>query len=101
MKRAIFVVLFTLGLVAPAWAGDKATIVFESGQVVTIDDGYRQIIDAMKKLDGQNVEHRIVEFQIGGGSFLLNVAEVVIVCRDNCSSLTVVHQLDPKRGAAR
>lgn len=82
-------------------AGDAATIIFESGQVVKIDDGFRQIVEAMKGLNQSNAKHKIVELNIGGGSFLLNVAEVVIVCRDACEPLTVLHQLDPRRGGAK
>jgi hypothetical protein len=80
---------------APALAADAATVIFKSGQVVRIADGFRQIIDAMRGLKDE--KHKVVELNIGGGSFLLDVAQAVIVCRDNCSSLTVLHQLDPRR----
>jgi|GEM_PF-3542408 len=104
VKIALFLLLMMLGLSLPAgplWAADAVTLIFKSGQVVKIDDGYRQIAEAMKTLNVEDRFYKIIELNIGGGSFLLNVAEVVIVCRDNCAPLTVLHQLDPKRGVAQ
>jgi len=101
MKRLLLTVLAlgTAFLIRPntALAGDAATLIFESGQVVMIEDGYRQIVDSMKGLTGQPDQHKIVELNIGGGSFLLNVSQVVVVCRDDCKSLLIRHQLDPAR----
>ncbi len=102
--RALVVCLLAslhLFITPKCYAGDAATVIFESGQVVKIDDGFRQIVDAMRSLNGSSAHHKIVELNIGGGSFLLNVAEVVIVCRDACDPLTVLHQLDPRRGGAK
>ncbi len=86
---------------ASALAGEAATIVFRSGQVVRIEDGYSAVVAAMSKLDGGSASHRIVNLNIGGGSFLLNVAEAVIVCRDHCPSLQVVDVRDPARTPTR
>ena len=97
----LFLALFALSRPPACYAGDAATLIFESGQVVKIDDGFRQIVDAMKGLNSSSSDHKIVELNIGGGSFLLNVAQVVIVCRDACEPLTVLHQLDPRRGGAK
>ena len=80
-----------------AHAGDAATVIFKSGQVVRIDDGYQTLVDAMDGLNGKDVKHQILKMKIGGSSFLMNIAEVVIVCRDSCSNITILHQLDPKR----
>lgn len=97
--------LFSIGLIAlgagfpgAAWAGDAATVIFKSGQVVKIEDGFRQVTEALKqyRADGHG-GGAIVELNLGGGTFLLNVAEVVIACRDTCAGLTIMHQLDPKR----
>lgn len=97
MKRLIWG-LFLLLLPSEAFAGDKATLVFKSGLVVTIDDGFRQVIEAMKQLNAKSQDHHIVQLEIGGGSFLLNVAEVVIACRDDCSTLQIVDKRDTARG---
>ena len=99
MRTCLILILLLLS-VSSAHAGDAATVVFRSGQVVMIGDGYRQLVDAMKSLDGKSGDYKIVELSIGGGSFLLNMAEVVIVCRDDCRSLIVRHQLDPARSKA-
>lgn len=90
--------LLVLARVPVALAGDGATIVFESGQLVRLNNGYAAVLSAMKTLNDSNQKHRIVELNIEGDSFLLNVAEVVIVCRDRCSSLEVVDLRDPARG---
>jgi len=96
----IVITLFLLLVVSSqAFAGDAATVVFKSGQVVRIDDGFKEIVSSLRSLDGKEDKHKIVELNIGGGTFLLNVSEVVIVCRDSCSTLTIQHQLDPKRGS--
>jgi hypothetical protein len=89
------------GAAAPAFAGEAATIVFRSGQVVRINDGYSVVVAAMAKLNASNQTHSIVNLNIGGGSFLLNVAEAVIVCRDHCPSLEVVDVRDPARTPTR
>jgi hypothetical protein len=96
----IFTTLLIICAVAPSelFAADAATIIFRSGQRVLIDDGYRAIVEAMKDLNSKSQDHKVVELTIGGGGFLLNVAEVVIVCRDSCGSLQVVDTRDPARG---
>lgn len=98
-----FPLILMLIVVLPsiAHAGDAATLVFKSGQVVMIEDGYRQVVDEMKAINGKPDQSRIIELNLGGGSFLLNVSEVVIVCRDDCKSLIVRHQLDPARANNR
>lgn len=103
VKLGTFIALIIGLLLTPqaALCGDAATIIFDSGQVIRIDDGYRQVMEAMKTLNTESRIHKIVELNIGGGGFLLNVAEVNIVCRDQCAPLTLIHQLDPKRGASQ
>ncbi|MBX7145055.1 MAG: hypothetical protein K1X79_11435 [Oligoflexia bacterium] len=102
-KKSIYVLFSSLWLLTCpglSWAGDAATVIFKSGQVVKIDDGFRQVTEALKQYrqDGSG-GGAIVELNLGGGTFLLNISEVVIACRDTCSGLTIMHQLDPKRGA--
>lgn len=95
--RKVLVFCIFLFTPAVAFAGDAATVVFKSGQVAKIEDGYRQIVNAMTRLNDKSEGHKILEMEIGGGTFLLNVSEVVIVCRDDCRGLKVQHQLDPAR----
>ncbi|RMG45105.1 MAG: hypothetical protein D6719_00680 [Candidatus Dadabacteria bacterium] len=98
MKKLLPLLYLLLGLAVPAYAGDAATVIFKSGQVVMIEDGFREIVSEMKKLNNSSASHKILELNIGGGTFLLNVAEVVVVCRDDCKSVKIRHQLDPARG---
>lgn len=97
------VVLLILLFLSPtvASAGDAATIIFRSGQVLQVGDGYRAIVDSLKRLNSESTDHRLVELTLGGGEVVLNVAEVVMVCRDGCRGMSIQHQLDPKRAAQK
>ena len=100
MKGLATLILLVL-VVAPAnaLAGDGATVIFKSGQMILIDNGYGQIVESMKSLNlGKDSQHKIISLDVGGGEFILDLAQVVVVCRDVCKSVTVLHQLDPSRG---
>lgn len=98
----LLLTLFIIFLPSAVLAGEGVTLVFKSGQVVSINDGYRAVVSAMRSLDKKSTEvNKIVELSVGGSTFLLNMAEVVIVCRDECSNLQVNHQLDPARSKSR
>lgn len=73
-----------------AYAGDGATIVFKSGVVVTLNNGYKQLVDGMKELRAKGSQNFPVEILIEGNSFFVNLGEVAVLCRDSCSSLTLV-----------
>ena len=102
MKRTVIAIfcafLGVFSLPGTALAGDAATIHFKSGHVVIIDDGFKDIVEAMRGLNSSSSDHKIVKLDLQGGSFLLNVAEVVIVCRDSCRGLTTVDTRDAARG---
>jgi hypothetical protein len=76
--------------VAPAYAGDAATIVFKSGVTITLNNGYKQLVEGMKGLRGKGAENYPVEIQIEGTSFFINLGEVTVLCRDTCSALNMV-----------
>ena len=102
--RPVYIFVFSALLLLNsrvALAGDAATLVFKSGQMVMIEDGYNKVVDQMRSISGKPEQPHIVELNIGGGSFLLNISEVVIVCRDDCKSLIVRHQLDPARASGK
>jgi hypothetical protein len=80
-----------------AHAGDAAMIVFKSGVVVNLDNGYKQLVDGMKGLKMKGSENYPVEIQIEGTAFFINLGEVAVLCRDRCSSLTII---SPKQGSA-
>ena len=86
-----------ISLPATSFAGDGATIIFRSGIRAYVNKGYSKILDAMKTMGNSDSRHAIVQLDIEGAPFLLNVAEVVILCRDDCTSLEVVDTRDPAR----
>jgi hypothetical protein len=88
---AFFCAVFFV-FVAPdsALAGDGATIVFKSGVIVTLNNGYKQLVDGMKDLRTKGSQNFPVEILIEGTSFFVNLGEVAVLCRDTCSSLTVI-----------
>ncbi len=93
MKQLALVLIATiLALTLPraAYAGDGATIVFKSGVIVTLNNGYKQLVDGMKELRTKGSQNFPVEILIEGNSFFVNLGEVAVLCRDSCSSLTIV-----------
>ncbi len=97
LKKMLFLTTI-LFFSSSAFAADRATVLFESGQIVVVDDGYLKIVEEYKRLNRNSSEHHIIELSVGGGTFLMNLAQVVVVCRDDCRSLFYTHQLDPGRG---
>jgi hypothetical protein len=90
MKLILVGSLLMLMLPYSAYAGDGATIVFKSGVVVTLNNGYKQLVDGMKELRSKGSQNFPVEILIEGNSFFVNLGEVAVLCRDSCSSLTLV-----------
>jgi hypothetical protein len=95
---AAFTTLAVLASSASAWAGEGATIIFRSGQTIMLDSGYNEIAAAVKAHTNKRTSE-IVSLNIGGNEILLDVSEVVLLCRDSCRTLRLSHQLDPERGA--
>ena len=93
ISLSFFLVLFNF---SAAFAGDGATLLFREGQMAYISNGYSQLVEAYKKLNKESSSHNIVELKIESSPFLINLAEVVLICRDRCTSLEVV---DPRRGS--
>jgi hypothetical protein len=71
------------------FAGDGATILFREGHVAYLANGYATLESEYKKLSGTDLKHKIVELKLESSPFLINLAEVVLICRDQCSSLEV------------
>lgn len=82
---------------APAFSADGATLVLREGQIVRTNYGFKEISEAFRKL-GSKDQPSILQLTIEGGSFLINLADVAIVCRDDCPSLTVE---DPRQTKSR
>lgn len=92
MKNYLATALCTLFLLtAPrcALAGDGATIIMKSGVVITITNGYSQLVAGMRSLKTTGVQNYPVEIVIENTSFYVNLGEVALLCRDTCSSMTI------------
>lgn len=85
----VTILVATMSLSRTALAGDGATIIMKSGVVVTINNGFSQLISGMKSLKSSGVENYPVEITIEGTSFFINLGEVALLCRDTCSSMTI------------
>jgi len=72
-----------------AHAGDGATIIMKSGVVITINNGFAQLVAGMKSLKSSGVQNYPVEIEIENTSFFVNLGEVALLCRDTCSSMTI------------
>lgn len=94
MKRFFGLLFSVIFLPLAAWAGDAATIVFREGHIAYISNGYAALVQEYKNLNEASKPHKIIELKIESSPFLINLSEVVIVCRDRCTSLEVI---DPRR----
>jgi hypothetical protein len=102
MKNKFFAIVFVLLLIPNiAIAGDAATLIFNSGHRVYIDNGFTKVTQAMKELNSKSQDHKIVEFELRGGSFILNVAEVVVVCKDQCPGMEYKDAREETKSAQR
>lgn len=97
---ALLCVISCCSLTIPAaYAGDAATIVFKSGVTITLNNGYKQLVEGMKGLRGKGAENYPVEIQIEGTSFFINLGEVTVLCRDTCSALNMVFPKPQERSS--
>jgi hypothetical protein len=82
-------VLIAMTFSLPAHAGDGATIIMKSGVVITINNGFTQLVAGMKALKTSGVQNYPVVIEIENTSFFVNLGEVALLCRDTCSSMTI------------
>jgi hypothetical protein len=85
----ILAVLTLMLAVDSAFAGDGATIVLKSGAIITINNGYTQIVGGMKEFNRRGTENFNAEINMEGTTFFINLADVALVCRDECKSLEI------------
>lgn len=73
-----WIAAFTSNVVA-----EVATVVFTNGQVLILDDtyAYARLAEAVK------VKKGFVELGLKSGSFLINLDQVVTICREDCRKL--------------
>ena len=95
-KFSALVLVSLISLTSTAYAGDGATLLFREGQLAYVANGYSALVEEYKKLNRNDSKHNIIELKIESSPFLINLAEVVIICRDRCTSLEV---MDPRRSA--
>ena len=101
MKKLLMTVFLTASLAVGgvALAQEEVALALKSGHVIRIPYGYSQIADAMKRMrDERNV---IIEINVNGAPMLLNLTEVVAVCKGKCSYLDVVDKRDPARAPVK
>jgi hypothetical protein len=82
-------VVVAMAFPIPAYAGDGATIIMKSGVIITINNGFAQLVAGMKSLKSSGVQNYPVEIEIENTSFFVNLGEVALLCRDTCSSMTI------------
>ena len=75
-----------------AFAGDGATIVFNSGSVIYINNGFNQLAGSLKEFNRSGSENYnyIVEINIEGSTFFVNLGDVSVICRDSCSAMNIL-----------
>lgn len=81
LSSAIVVMNSSMG-----WSQEQATVVFKSGLVVTVDSAYKQLAEAIKR----GAKDSVAELSIQGNTFFVRLEEIVVVCKDRCSPMTVV-----------
>ena len=99
LATALFA-LFAIATPRLALAGDGATIIMKSGVVITITNGYSQLVTGMRSLKSTGVQNFPVEIAIENTSFYVNLGEVALLCRDSCSSMTITAPRQSKDGRA-
>lgn len=92
MRKILLAVI--VSILATFTAADSAsalgaTLVFKSGLRIYVSNGYEKIVDALSKIDPE-ARHKIVSLDVEGGIFLLDVAEVTVVCKEKCTSIEIV-----------
>jgi len=89
--KQILALLAALLLCMPvnAFAGDGATVIFASGTVVYINNGYAQLVSSLKEFNRKGSENYVAEVNIEGSTFFINLDDVAVVCRDKCNSMEI------------
>lgn len=93
-----FLAASLITLFIPAFASATgATLVMKSGLRIYVNNGYEKIVDGFETID-KDARHKIVSLDIEGGIFLLDLSELVLVCKEKCTSISIVDTRDPARG---
>ena len=91
LKRISFSFLLITIFSSTAFAGDGATIVLRSGVKLYFANGYKQLVNGVKEFNKKSSENYIAELNIAGDTFMINLDEVAVLCRDRCSSIEITN----------
>ena len=80
-----------------AFAGDGATIVLKNGTTVYLNKGFKQIESGIRSAFRNNSKSLYIEVKLGTAPFYINLDNVAIVCRDQCSSMKSVEMKTSSR----
>ena len=98
-KTLVLAVLLIMICSSIAMAQEEVALALKSGHVIRIPYGYTQIAESMKRMQGER--HMVIEINVNGAPMLINLAEVVAVCKGKCSYLDVVDKRDPARAPVK
>ncbi|MCB0354612.1 MAG: hypothetical protein KDD64_13845 [Bdellovibrionales bacterium] len=89
MTFFILVIFLFLSPSTPALATDPAYLVLKDGGEATLRDGYKQLVNAMRDLMKERKESSIVELNLDGNSFFIDVAQIAVLCKEPCRSFEI------------
>ena len=103
MKTYLYTLLSltTFAFIPNAFAGDAATMIFRSGAVVYVENGFKQLSDGMQAFRKQGSDNYPIEVNIEGTTFFVNLGEIALLCRDKCSSLEITRPSKHAEGRGR
>ncbi len=96
LKAVLAVFLLAVVIPAPVFAAG-ATLVLKSGLRIYVNNGYEKIVDGFSSID-KDARHKVISLDIEGGIFLLDLSELVLVCKEKCTSIIITDTRDPARG---
>ena len=89
-KMTLILALLVLLSAQTALAADPAYILFREGKEANLRDGYKRLMtEIRKKARGQTGASNIVEINLDGNPFFINIDEIAVLCRQPCNSFQV------------
>lgn len=82
----IFIFATTLSPLQASYA-DGITIVFKSGTVIYLADGYKQILDKVK---ANSSSEGAVEVSISGETIVLTPSDIAMLCKGSCQGMRIL-----------
>lgn len=88
---ALAIFLLTGGF-STAFAADGAVILFRDGVVAEVRDGWKQLMDGMRDRKDGDEKSSVVELNLDGNSFFVDLEQVLVLCKEPCRSFAVRKQ---------